>query len=66
MPSVVTPAGTYRLSGGRLERLDQTGRLVSSLPHPAGLLGVVGQELVTVTPGGTLRVFGSDLTELAR
>lgn len=62
VPTVVTPAGTYRLGGGRLERLDQTGQVLTGVQHPPGLVGTVGQELVTVTAEGTVRVFGSDLT----
>ncbi|MVN85490.1 hypothetical protein GO986_01760 [Deinococcus sp. HMF7620] len=60
-PQVQTPSGTYRLTGQRLERLDATGRVLTSVPHSEARIGVVGAQLVTVTPSGQIRVFGPDL-----
>ncbi|GAA5446461.1 hypothetical protein [Deinococcus depolymerans] len=60
-PQLVTPEGTYRLTGGHLERLDATGRVVASTPHGPGRVGRVGPQLVTVDAAGTVRVFGMDL-----
>jgi hypothetical protein len=64
VPTAVTLAGRYQLTGTALERRDAAGVLVSSLPHPAGLIGVVGGEIVTLQPGGRLRFFGPELREL--
>lgn len=63
-PTLVTPGGTYQLGGGRLERQDATGRVVASVPHVDGRLGVVGAEIVTVTPGGEVRAYGADLARV--
>ena len=63
-PTAVTPDGRYVLTGTVLERRDAAGVLLASLPHPAGVLGVVGNLIVTVQPGGTLRFFAPDLREL--
>lgn len=62
-PSVVTSSGTYRLANGRLERLDGTGKVLASVPHPFGLVGMVGNEVVTVSEDGVLRRFRLDLQE---
>lgn len=61
VPAVDTATGTYRLSGGRLERLDPTGRVVSATSHPGGVVGMVGADLVTVTPAGEIRVYTETL-----
>ncbi|GBF05128.1 hypothetical protein DAERI_030294 [Deinococcus aerius] len=66
LPSVTTLAGTYRLTGTALERLDAAGRVLKSVPHGPGRVGVVGGDLVTVSPGGAVRVFGSDLQPVSR
>lgn len=66
LPSVNTLAGTYRLTGAALERLDAAGRVLKSVPHGPGRIGVVGGDLVTVSPGGAVRVFGSDLQPVGR
>ncbi|WP_407568859.1 hypothetical protein [Deinococcus altitudinis] len=63
-PTAVTPDGRYTLTGAALERRDAAGVLLASLPHPAGVLGVVGNLIVTLQPGGTLRFFAPDLKEL--
>jgi hypothetical protein len=63
-PTAATPDGRYTLTGTALERRDAAGVLLASLPHPAGVLGVVGNLVVTVQPGGVLRVFAPDLREL--
>lgn len=64
VPTAVTLTGRYQLTGTALERRDAAGVLVASVPHPPGLIGVVGGEIVTVQPGGQLRVFAADLREL--
>ena len=63
-PTVSTLDGRYTLTGTALERRDAAGVLLASVPHPAGLLGQVGSLIVTVQPGGTLRLFGPELREL--
>ena len=63
-PTAVTPDGRYILTGTVLERRDAAGVLLASVPHPAGVLGVVGNLIVTLQPGGTLRFFAPDLREL--
>lgn len=67
-PTVFLPndAGAYRLAGGRLERLDAAGGVVSSVPHPPGLVGLGGDRVLTVSREGGLRVFRYDLTEVPR
>jgi hypothetical protein len=64
VPTALTLAGRYQLTGTALERRDAAGVLLASLPHPAGLIGLVGGEIVTVQPGGQLRFFAADLKEL--
>ncbi|WP_034385248.1 hypothetical protein [Deinococcus sp. YIM 77859] len=66
LPSVTTAAGTYRLTGTALQRLDASGRVLASVPHGPGRVGVVGADIVTVAPSGLVRVFGVDLTPLSR
>ncbi|MEW6422572.1 MAG: hypothetical protein AB1511_12735, partial [Deinococcota bacterium] len=66
VPSVETPSGTYRLTGTALQRLDLGGRVLASVPHGPGRVGVVGADVVTVSPGGTIRVFGTDLQPVSR
>ena len=63
-PTAITPDGRYILTGINLERRDAAGVLLASLPHPAGLIGVIGNLIVTLQPGGTLRFFAPDLREL--
>ncbi|MBB5233581.1 hypothetical protein [Deinococcus budaensis] len=63
---VVTPSGTYRLTGGTLQRLDAAGRVLASVPHGPGRVGVVGGDVVTVSPGGAVGIFGVDLTPVRR
>lgn len=63
-PTVSTLDGRYTLTGTVLERRDAAGVLLASAPHPAGLLGQVGNLIVTVQPGGILRFFGPELREL--
>ncbi len=64
LPGVQTLGGLYRLTGTALERLDGSGRLLASAPHPPGQVGVVSGMIVTVSAGGRLRVFAPDLREL--
>lgn len=66
VPSVSTPGGTYRLTGSALQRLDAAGRVLASVPHGPGRVGVVGGDVVTVSPGGAVLVFGVDLTPVRR
>lgn len=66
LPSVVTSSGTYRLTGTALQRLDLGGRVLASVPHGPGQVGVVGTDVVTVSPDGTVRVFGADLQPISR
>ncbi len=64
VPTVQTDQGLYRLTGTQLERLDAAGRTVTGLPHGPGLIGVVGGRVVTLSAGGSLRVFLGDLREV--
>jgi hypothetical protein len=66
LPGVVTPSGSYRLTGTALQRLDAAGRVLTGVPHGPGRVGVVGGDLVTVSPGGAIRVFGADLQPVRR
>lgn len=50
-PGVVTPQGTYRLTGTALERVDASGRVLASVPHGPGRVGFVSADVVTVAPG---------------
>ncbi|ULH15321.1 hypothetical protein MF271_15455 [Deinococcus sp. KNUC1210] len=63
-PTLVTSTGRYVLTGAALERRDAAGALLASVPHGAGVLGAVGSLIVTVQPGGKLRVFAPELREL--
>ena len=63
-PTLVTNTGRYTLTGTALERRDASGVLLASLPHGAGVVGAVGSVIVTVQPGGTVRVFAPELREL--
>lgn len=65
-PGVVTLSGTYRLTGTALERADASGRVLASVPHGPGRVGTVGADVVTVAPGGTVRVFDVNLRPLTR
>lgn len=65
-PAVETTSGTYWLRNGRLERVDAAGTVLAGVPHEAGLVGVVGEDIMTVTSGGHLRRFTADLRELPR
>jgi hypothetical protein len=64
-PGVVTLSGTYRLTGTALERV-AAGRVLASVPHGPGRVGMVGADVVTVSPGGAVRVFNVDLRPLNR
>ncbi len=63
-PTVVTLDGRYTLTGTALEWRDASNLLLTTLPHPPGLIGVVGNAVVTLQPGGVLRFFSPDLREL--
>lgn len=66
LPSAFTPLGTYRLTGTALQRLDPAGRVLASVPHGPGRVGLVGNDVVTVSPEGDVRTFGVDLRPLTR
>ncbi|WP_226342428.1 hypothetical protein [Deinococcus sp. AJ005] len=63
VPGVTTDFGTYRLANGELQRLDTAGGVVGRVPHGPGRIGLVGGDVVTVSPQGGVRVFGVDLRE---
>ncbi|WP_380038238.1 hypothetical protein [Deinococcus navajonensis] len=58
--------GAFRLVNGQLEALDALGRVRRAVPHGPGLVGRVGQWVVTVQPTGTLRLFTTTLDERPR
>jgi hypothetical protein len=62
VPAVDSPVGTYRLTGGRLERVDAAGRVVAAVPHPEGCVGVVGADVVTVAETGQVQVYTQTLS----
>ncbi|GMA16692.1 hypothetical protein E5F05_17120 [Deinococcus metallilatus] len=64
LPGVVTLSGTYRLTGTALQRLDAAGRVLVSVPHGPGRVGLVGADVVTVSPGSVVRVYSVDLVPL--
>lgn len=64
VPALDSVVGSYQLVNGRLERLDTTGRVLVSVPHGPGRVGLVGAEIVTVSPQGAVRVFTLDLQPL--
>ncbi|WP_428194423.1 hypothetical protein [Deinococcus saxicola] len=66
VPGVDTDFGSYRLVGGELQRLDAAGSVVGRLPHGPGRVGLVGGDVVTVSPQDQVRVFGLDLRERGR
>lgn len=61
VPGVSGDFGRYRLNNGALERLDPAGGVLARVPHGPGRVGLVGSDVVTVSPGGQVRVFGTDL-----
>lgn len=63
VPGVNTDFGSYRLANGELQRLDTAGGVVGRVPHGSGRVGLVGGDVVTVSPQGGVRVFGLDLRE---
>lgn len=65
-PEVVDEFGAFRLSNGRLEALDALGQVRRAVPHGPGLVGRAGQWVVTITPGGTVRLFTPWLDERVR
>ncbi|ADV67302.1 hypothetical protein [Deinococcus maricopensis] len=62
VPTVVTPDGTYRLTGDALERADATGVVRARVPHGPGVVGVSGPYIVTVSEDGRVRAFTADLS----
>lgn len=64
VPTVVTDMGSYRVNAGMLERFDPAGQILQRVPHDAAQMGLVGDDLLTVTPGGVLRRFTGNLQEL--
>ncbi|CAM3702803.1 hypothetical protein [Deinococcus frigens] len=63
VPGVMADFGSYRLANGTLERLDAAGGVVGRAAHGPGGVGLVGSDVVTVSPLGQIRVFGMDLRE---
>ncbi len=63
-PAVDTAFGSYWLRNSRLERVDAAGKVLASVPHADGQVGLVGSLVVTVSSGGQVRAFGTDLTEV--
>ncbi|MDV6374947.1 hypothetical protein [Deinococcus arenicola] len=63
LPGVVGDSGSYRLGNGELQRLDVAGGVVGRVAHGPGRVGLVGTDVITVDPGGRVRVFGLDLRE---
>ncbi|GGO39901.1 hypothetical protein GCM10008949_48670 [Deinococcus humi] len=63
VPGIVSAFGSYRLSNGELQRLDAAGGVVGRVQHGPGRIGLVGGDVVTVSPQGQVRVFGPDLRE---
>ncbi len=62
-PGIVSAFGSYRLSNGELQRLGVAGSVVGRVPHGPGRIGLVGSDVVTVSPQGQVRIFGVDLRE---
>lgn len=63
-PTVYTAAGVYQLTGSELQRLDSSGRVLKSVPHGAGLVGLVGGQIVTLSAQGQIRRFDMTLKPL--
>ncbi len=66
VPAAVHDGDLYRLTGGQLERVDAAGAVRAAVPHAPGLIGLAGNLVVTITPGGQLRLFRYDLSEVKR
>ncbi|MDL2345734.1 hypothetical protein QOL99_16495, partial [Deinococcus sp. MIMF12] len=66
LPTAVTRVDRFRLTGEALQRLDASGRVLASVPHGPGRVGLVGADVVTVAPGGAVRVFGTGLEPVRR
>lgn len=64
VPTAVSSVSEYRLSGGLLERLDLAGQVLAQRPHGPGRVGLVGEEVVTVSAAGEVRRFTADLTPI--
>ncbi len=65
VPTAYGNDSVYRLQGGLLERADLTGRVLGRVPHASGAaVGLVGEQVVTVTPAGEIRRFKRDLQEI--
>lgn len=56
---------TYRLQDGQLERRDASGRVTARTPHGPGRVGVVGEDIVTVSAAGEIRRFTLALAPLS-
>lgn len=61
VPTAVTSTGNYRLANGRLERTDDTGRVLNSVSHGRGRVGQIGNTVVTVSEQGNVKVFSVTL-----
>ncbi|MPY66859.1 hypothetical protein F8S09_09180 [Deinococcus sp. SDU3-2] len=66
LPTAATRVDRFRLTGEALQRLDASGRVLARVPHGPGRVGLVGADVVTVAPGGAVRVFGTDLEPVRR
>lgn len=66
LPTAATRVDRFRLTGEALQRLDASGRVLASVPHGPGRVGLVGADVVTVAPGGAVRVFGTGLEPVRR
>ena len=66
VPAAVRDGDLYRLTNGQLERVDAAGAVRAAVPHPPGLIGLTGDLIATISPGGRLRLFRSDLSEVKR
>jgi len=64
VPAVTTREGTYRVTGGKLQRVDPTGVVRSEVTSDAVVVGRVGDLIVTVSPEGVVRAFRYDLSEV--
>ncbi|KQR27813.1 hypothetical protein [Deinococcus sp. Leaf326] len=65
VPTAAASTGDlYRLQGGQLERIDASGRVIARTPHGPGRVGVVGQDIVTVSAAGEIRRYTQTLAPL--
>lgn len=65
LPTAADPFGEYRLTGSALEHF-AAGQVVARVPHGVGRVGLVRDEVVTVSPAGEIRRFSAELRPLLR